>query len=477
MLVQQGDELFETFSREDIERLGEGTIGEAVSKHQEFLAGRVSERGKIDFARVLDELQPPAALKDFLGAKDSVEVMERMLATKDQPRTVANFFEWYRHALGERRQRFDEQEKPTLLTNLDTNLAAAAKAGIIPDFLPDRMRRLQEDDKLHVKLADHSLLMGGGRTGGALHFANGEELVWLQLGYEQEHTFTHESLHTIEGTAGKPGDQLGPEMNKENRGLYRLFGATKGGEVMNEAVIEHTADSILYGHVDAVLPTSEERKNSIDHYAANRFLLYVLCERGIQSIHPQAFIDATFEDGSAEESRALQQLKEQLSSAFPGFNVIERLGDMEASDPWGVADFLKKFVEDWDRFLDQKQHQAAPSTSPRPLAKISDTAEGQSHMTEAEKVILKFLANNQGHFNQYTPPRPSLPDDITTTIGTELAALRADGQSEKKALRTLAKRYHSDTNQNPEAGGKIRAVNQQLEDFNRQEGEKIAKGK
>lgn len=492
MLVQRGDELFEEIPGAIIEETGEQMIGEAVTSHQALLNNLVtSERQKTAFIRVLDELQPPEALKSFLSAKDTAGIVEQVLTRQDQPRTIANFFEWYNYALDERKQKFDEQEKPALLSYFDTHLIAAAQAGIVPGFLPERMQRLRASGKLHVKLAEHSLLIGdGGGTGGSLHFADGEELIWLQLGAEgdREHTFIHEGLHPLEGTANQPGGETGVDTNRGNRGLYRLFGPTKGAVVINEAVIEHTADSVLHGNVEVTLPTSEKREHSIS-YVANRFLLHVLCEKGVHPISPRFFIDAAFEDGTAEESPAAQLLKEQLDSAFPGFNVIERLNtiNVEATDQRGIADFLRSFVEDWGRSREQARQPGATATPSQPSAEAPTTSSQRSarsasgpkgafeqlvNMPGFEQVLLRFLINNQGTVTESKPPRPVAEPGVVESINMEAAKLRKQGKSEKSAYRTLAKKYHSDVNNNPEAAEKMRVVSTRLESANREAGRK-----
>jgi hypothetical protein len=466
VLVGKGDELFADFSGEDIERHGEGDIKDKVTTNQVVLSNMADDQGRIDFLKVLDTLEPPAALRTSLGARDNGDMIERILTAKDRPRTVANFFEWYQHTLGEHRARFDEHEKPQLLADFDANLAAAAKAGIVPDFLPERLRLLQSNGKLHVKLVDHSLLKGGGKTGGALHFDNGEELVFLQLGYEghRERTFTHESLHTLEGAAGqaddKPDDDTG--ITAGGRGLYRLFGFTEGGRAINEAVIEHVTDSILHGNVGVVLPTSNERENNIDDYPVNRFLLYVLCERGAQSIDPRVFINAAFEDGSAEDSPANKLLEEELNKAFPGFGVVDRLSNIKASDPQTLTRFMGDFVKEWEQFMQQNPHQAA-NTEIKPLA-----------TSDFEKVFLTLLANDQGILKRSVPARPDYAPDVTSSVDAEIRDLRSQGKSEKQAIRGVVKRHHTDTNQGMEAEQKVRAATRRLDEFNKREGRKLA---
>jgi hypothetical protein len=78
-----------------------------------------------------------------------------------------------------------------------------------------------------------------------------------------------------------------------------------------------------------------------------------------------------------------------------------------------------------------------------------------------------LLANNLGLMWRPSPKQPSGMSANFRWVDQELAALRSEGQSEKKALHTLAKKYHSDTNHEPGVGEKIRVVTQRLEELNR----------
>jgi hypothetical protein len=188
-----------------------------------------------------------------------------------------------------------------------------------------------------------------------------------------------------------------------------------------------------------------------------------LCEKGVKPIDPKLFINAAFENGTVEESPANQLLEQELHAAFPDFNVIERIKSMEGSDLKSVMSFMEGLTKDWEGLITQKQAQAESSDK-------SNVDPGE--LVTPEQVIVRLLANNQGFFKQYTPPKPSLSKNVISGVDSELVALRESGQSEKKALWSLAKRYHSDTNKDPAAGEKIRIVTQRLEDFNRREGQK-----
>jgi hypothetical protein len=113
-----------------------------------------------------------------------------------------------------------------------------------------------------------------------------------------------------------------------------------------------------------------------------------------------------------------------------------------------------------------------PSTEPSTdESGINSTNQRESVLSDNEREIYKrigvLLANNLGLLRKPSPKQPSGMSDSFERVDSELVSLRSKGLSEKKALHTLAKKYHSDTNHEPEAGENMRVVTNKLEEFNR----------
>jgi hypothetical protein len=412
-------------------------------------------------------------------------MLTSVLATTDQPRSVTNFFEWYTHALDEQREDFDQNQKPAFLRDFDERLKTGS-GSIVPPYLAERLAALRTANKLQVRLTDMSL---AAEVGATINGEDGSEAILLHLGNNetlQEHTFNHEGLHTLEGKTQPDGEGEDGSLAK-NRGLYRLFGPGKGGEMMNEATIEHMADSLMHGNLEITDPLSAERKNSTQ-YMDNQAMQHILCVGGLHPISPRLFSEALFEDGSAEESPAIQLLAKQLESAFPGMHVVERIRDMDATKD--VLEFTAEFVIDWLGVRSERQTLAnqdsskppqavtpgaeVPTTSPwrsaGPTSGSKEAFEQLIYMPGFEQVLLRFLTNSQGTVTESKPPRSVADPAVVKSIDIEAAKLREQGKSEKSVYRTLAKQYHSDVNNKPEAAEKMRVVSTRLESINREEG-------
>jgi ribosomal protein S20 len=138
---------------------------------------------------------------------------------------------------------------------------------------------------------------------------------------------------------------------------------------------------------------------------------------------------------------------------------------------------LKGFIEDWSRLQEQGRQPDATAPSSQPSAEVPTTPsrpknafEQLVNMPGFEQILLRFLINNQGTVTESTPPRSMADPAVVESIDIEAAKLRKQGKSEKSAYRTLAKQYHSDINDNPEAAEKMRVVSARLESVNREAG-------
>jgi hypothetical protein len=104
---------------------------------------------------------------------------------------------------------------------------------------------------------------------------------------------------------------------------------------------------------------------------------------------------------------------------------------------------------------------------------ITGNLRKESLLSDKERELYReigvLLANNLGIMWRPSPKQPNGMSASFRGVDKELAVLRSEGQSEKKALHTLAKKYHSDTNHKPGAGEKIRVVTQRLEELNRRD--------
>jgi hypothetical protein len=105
--------------------------------------------------------------------------------------------------------------------------------------------------------------------------------------------------------------------------------------MLNEAIVEHIAQSLISGNVDVVDP-SDERRDHSSTYLEERFILYALCSFGVKPVDIRVFIDAYFEDGAERErlgkDSAHYRLSVVLQQAFPQSNIMSRLSMLESKD-------------------------------------------------------------------------------------------------------------------------------------------------
>ena len=144
-------------------------------------------------------------------------------------------------------------------------------------------------------------------------------------------TVTHEFTHIV---AGKDVSPLMRRITKNGlyrTGLYRMFKPEdKGaGRVLNEAIVEHIAETMHQGSPDVTNPDVK-----YGTYAAYRSLLDALCNGGEKPIDVRLFINAYFEDTkvfSRRHNSAIVQLARQLKQAFPEHKVLKDLAKMAKS--------------------------------------------------------------------------------------------------------------------------------------------------
>lgn len=140
----------------------------------------------------------------------------------------------------------------------------------------------------------------------------------------------------MEGEEGSSGKE---------RGLRRVFGSGIGGDLLNEAFVEHFTDSLLNGHFDQTSSTSQERVNS-DAYQPARDLQHVLTHEGLKPVDIRLFSAACFEDPADDGSDSFiagEQLVTALQEAFPFTDVVEEIKALEISSNEDPDRVLNKY--------------------------------------------------------------------------------------------------------------------------------------
>lgn len=352
-LVNSGDNLTDS-QFEAARTLAQLGVEREVRSDSTLYAPLVTENKLTNFAAAIEELRPPPFLMQSLNVTTHQELAKKVVGAPEtitQALSVANFYEWYNHAFDNRAEEFKRDEAPKLLDKVDDHLKEGAASQILPAKALRRFRQLRKKDKLHIGIFGNPLVGHEGQIGHALHFANGDELMHLSLelkGAELEHTATHEALHTIEG-ASEPGDPdaQGVDPTKA-RGLYRLFGNGPLGKIIGEAVVEHTADSLINGNFEVTLPVAAARKGSRS-YTGSRLFWHVLSNCGVKPIHPSVFVNALFEDGTIEDGPSLQRLQQELRDAFPGQDIVKELkAELKSSNDtdaiYATGSFYRKYA-------------------------------------------------------------------------------------------------------------------------------------
>ncbi len=290
---------------------------------------------------VVDMWHPPQFLLDTFGAQTGPELVRKVMATPtvgEDGQKVMNFFEWQTYAATKREETFAAQERPKLLDAVDHYIGRGVTHGILPVSSHNKFRGLMAGNSVRVEETFFTTVhnYGEGITvrGTATKFTDGSAVVGLSPELQsneakKEHTVVHEILHVLDGTVDNPASEGSYE--SKDTGLYRIFGDGAGATAVNEAVTEHTADSLIHGNMDEINPFSEARVNSTS-YHGSRFLLEVLCKEGVSPVDPRLFTAAMLEEGNGGKGSAASKLTTKLDKAFPGMNVIGRIRDYKTPD-------------------------------------------------------------------------------------------------------------------------------------------------
>jgi hypothetical protein len=134
---------------------------------------------------------------------------------------------------------------------------------------------------------------------------------------------------------------------------------------------------------------------------------------------------------------------------------------------------LQKTIQANEQIVNGSQKETPSGSKRNPGSESAPANRQESLLSDRERELYRkmamLLANNLGVIYRPSPKQPSGMTESFSEVDQELVALQSEGQSEKKALHTLAKKYHSDVNHEPEAGEKMRVVTQRLEELNRRD--------
>ena len=244
--------------------------------------------------------------------------------------TFLNFLQWHNSTLAKIQLEMDQASDGHKVA-FAGRLKQAVAEGWIPENAIDNLYRLST---VRIFTGD-PIVAAGNRIFGA-QWHNGDENFirivprWKHSD-EYTHTYTHELLHAIvsknqSSDAAVHNSEIAPN----NTGIERTF-TGKAGRILDEAVTEHIADSLLNGTVNVIEPLAHERKKSRS-YHSERLMLHALCNFGLHTINIRDFIAAYFAD-TAEPGK---HLAEKLKASFPYTNILDEL---EGLDDTSLIDF------------------------------------------------------------------------------------------------------------------------------------------
>lgn len=282
---------------------------------------------------------PPQWLRERLGLGDGnkgvVSILARNIQKYDiSDETIINFLEWHNSKLAEKQAELDAQIAQ-YKQGFSDDMQAAMEAGWIEE-VPANLKRV---DKTTV-VADDGLktsLREGQPWNGGTHQHSNMVMISPQAQeepFQLKRLLRHEFTHVVQGVDRAPDGSVSGK-----GGLYRLFGKGRGGSVVNEAAVEHFANSLLVGDLDTMDP--EVRRAA--SYPENRGLLYGLSSFGVHPIDMRYFTKALFENRNApqqEDRDGQSMLQEQLRRAFPFTDVVKEISQFD--DETDVAEYTEK---------------------------------------------------------------------------------------------------------------------------------------
>lgn len=382
------------------------------------------------------------------------------LSTEASDEYLINFLQWHVNTMEQRAIDPEVQQKHELSRKkYKESLAVGIREGWLHE---DAQEAIAKTDEIHIYEGDifDTFL----KDIGGYHTAGSKDVV-LGLAVGQA-SVNHELNHAV----------LGDFSSRWRR----------------EAATEHIASALTFGAPEVMDP---DKRNDERHiYTEERALFAALLSEG-QEIVPVRLMTRAYSE-SLDSDAAKNELEAAIDKAWRhilpnGASATELLDNY-------VNELENKLLKQGETLSQAEVHalntalsdlQTQPEiifsskTAYEQAGSTSDTKETtreiaalQTSMVAFEQLLSKLLVNGQGFMRQPSPEIPSSMLTSTREVDSEIAALRSQGQSEKKAIRTVVKRYHSDTNQNKGAREKIRAANRRLDEFNRREGEKNANG-
>lgn len=256
-------------------------------------------------------------------------------------RSFANFLEGHNYILNKEQLELNER-----LVELKSGYAAdvceAVAEGWIPQTAVGNLTHL--DDALVVLDDGFDTSMRGASGYLTKGYKDRDVIVMSPLyRHNSRQLLAHEFTHAINGRDDQALGTSNTEGLKTSRGMYRIFGE-EGGYVIDEAVVEHIASSLVHGEVDETDPSADVRRNDV--YVQNRELLHTLVAGGIKPVDIRLFIAAHFENQTQREFAEAQglesaqaQLVRKLREAFPTIDVVQAIRGMPQSD----RDFVERF--------------------------------------------------------------------------------------------------------------------------------------
>jgi hypothetical protein len=269
--------------------------------------------------------------KDYVGKIKEVDTDGNYVVDDE---LFLNFLEWNNYQLALAQLEIDEN-KESIKKDFKNKIQKAVKKDWIPKWV--------SDDRLNERIDEVTIATDDGfgtyvkQIGGnAMRLSTGHnEIVVMPahlIGEKAEKIFTHELTHVMDGYG--LDDDNSSKRESDNYGMTRLFGEEYGGNAMNEAVVEHFADSLISGHPDVIDPYAKVRDNSA--YFSERVLLNVLSTMGKKPINIRLFFAAHFQHKDTDTidgKQPLELLEQEIKEAFPDIDVIGEIkGIMDSKE-------------------------------------------------------------------------------------------------------------------------------------------------
>jgi len=249
-----------------------------------------------------------------------------------------NFLEWYNFMHIQRQNEVKNQIQNRKLTFIG-QIKDAVEEGWMPSSVLDQNSK--KLDSVKVEVDDGYELLESQRqreteNGYSVHGLyddtnSNQPLILIRPipGVIDKYTYTHEATHAITGNGYEydyynPNRITGDCKRKSVGSIKKMFGSGDGGTIMDEAITEHVAQSLIHGLADVVDP-----KQKSGSYFEFRGFLHKLCTSGVNKLHISEFIAAYFEDDETADQLGSRSAREMLLSnlrnAYPDTNIISNI--------------------------------------------------------------------------------------------------------------------------------------------------------